>query len=133
MTPSEEVYEVADKVVRKLKRAGVVVHRKDSKSTNTVYLKLDEGMAFGVRISDHEDAIHRPYLYNIITTGIKHKTRWNGVTHRFYYKPDEFYRCINRILKTRQARIKTMQLARYKALMNIRKNQSESHTKLGGN
>lgn len=132
MTPEEEVYEVADKLVRKLRRAGVVVHRKNSKSTNTVYLKLDEGMAFGVRISDHEDAVHRPYLFNIITTGFKEKARWNGITHRFYFKPDGLYRCINKILKTRSARIKTMGIARYKALIQIRKRQSDSHTKTGG-
>lgn len=57
---------VCERVIKRL-RGKVVIHRYDSFSTNSIYLKFDYGVANSLRISDHNGKYHLRYRYNILT------------------------------------------------------------------
>lgn len=54
----------------KLLEQGFIIHRYDSYSTNSIYLKLDYGVMNSIRISDHKGKQHLSYKYNI-ESGVK--------------------------------------------------------------
>lgn len=66
--------EIALYLENKLLQHGFIIHRYDSYSTNSIYLKLDYGVMNSIRISDHKGKQHLSYKYNI-ETGIK-VARW---------------------------------------------------------
>jgi len=57
---------VADELVQCLKAEGFTIQRYDAYSTESVYLKLDYGIAYTVRISNHPGKKHLRYTYNLI-------------------------------------------------------------------
>lgn len=57
--------EIAEYVQNKLLEQGFIIHRYDAYSTNSIYLKLDYGVAHSIRISDHQGYGHLSYRYNI--------------------------------------------------------------------
>ena len=60
------IKEIADTIVNALKHHGFVIQRYDAYSTDSVYIKLDYGLANTIRISDHEGKKHLCYRYNVI-------------------------------------------------------------------
>lgn len=124
-----EVKILADRIERRLKKAGVRVRRVNA-HTGSVYLSLDEGLAYHVRISDHEDALRWRYRYNMLTCPFLHKRRHNGYTVRFYYNPSEFYKMISAILSVRKSRMTSFGMKEYQNIMNIRKDHDNNHREM---
>lgn len=62
----KEIQRVADTMVRFFQSYGVKVMRYDAYSTSSIYLKLDYGLLYTMRISDHRGKKHLGYRYNII-------------------------------------------------------------------
>ena len=62
--------EIAQYLENKLLEQGFIIHRYDSYSTNSIYLKLDYGVMNSIRISDHKGKQYLSYKYNI-ECGIK--------------------------------------------------------------
>ena len=60
-----EIKKIADILVERLKAHGFHIMRYDAYSTESVYLKLDYGVAHSIRISAHEGYQHLSYKYNI--------------------------------------------------------------------
>lgn len=58
--------EVADYLIQKLLNIGLVVHRYNAYSTSSIYLKLDYGLACGIRIADHPGKKKYSYRFNVI-------------------------------------------------------------------
>lgn len=46
--------DVANYLIPKLLEIGFIVHRYNSHSTSSIYLKLDYGLSCGIRIADHK-------------------------------------------------------------------------------
>ena len=63
----QSLNDIADAVIEKM-RDKVIIHRYDSYSTNSIYLKFDYGVANSLRISDHDGKKYLKYRYNILTT-----------------------------------------------------------------
>ena len=57
--------EIAKYISEELLKYGFVIHRYDSYSTCSIYLKLDYGACSSIRISDHNGYEHLSYKYNI--------------------------------------------------------------------
>ena len=57
--------EIAIYLENKLLEQGFIIHRYDSYSTNSIYLKLDYGVMHSIRISDHKGKSYLSYKYNI--------------------------------------------------------------------
>lgn len=58
--------DVADKLVQKLLDLDLIVYRYDAHSTSSIYLKLDYGLACGIRIADHPGKKKYSYRFNVI-------------------------------------------------------------------
>ena len=57
--------DIATYIENKLLEQGFIIHRYDSYTTNSIYLKLDYGVMNSIRISDHKGKQHLSYKYNI--------------------------------------------------------------------
>lgn len=57
--------DIASYITTKLLEQGFIVHRYDSYTTISIYLKLDYGLMHSIRISDHKGKKHLSYKYNI--------------------------------------------------------------------
>ena len=80
---------IADAVIDKL-RGKVVIHRYDSFSTNSIYLKFDYGVANSLRISDHDGKRHLKYRFNIMESmgsRSSKEERHRGGFQMFFYSP----------------------------------------------
>lgn len=120
----QEVQHLADRIERRLKRAGVKVERFES-PTGSIYMWLDAGLAYSIRVSDHEGKFAHRYRYNMLTCPFVHKRRHNGDAVRFYYKPSEFFKMISAILSMRKARMQSFGYNEYRHLLNLRKDQKQ--------
>ena len=58
--------DVARILIEKLLDIGFIVHRYDSYSTSSIYLKLDYGLSCGIRIADHPGKKKYSYRFNVI-------------------------------------------------------------------
>lgn len=93
--------QLAERIIKKLKLKGVNVLRYDSRSSRSIYLKFDYGMAFSLRISDHPSRKkHLKYRYNLLTSN--DKVRIPRSDKRYYYRPSQLSNLLYKILKERQ-------------------------------
>lgn len=58
--------DIVNTLIPKLLDMDLIVHRYDAYSTNSIYLKLDYGIACGIRIADHPGKKKYSYRFNII-------------------------------------------------------------------
>ena len=72
-------------LIKKLLDMDFIVHRYDAYSTSSIYLKLDYGVACGIRIADHPGKKKYSYRFNIIKdfNGDKVILK-DGLISRFY-------------------------------------------------
>lgn len=78
---------IADRVIDRL-RGKVIIHRYDSFTTNSIYLKFDFGIANSLRISDHEGKQYLKYRYNILTTQKAKQIKTHHGFERIFYSPE---------------------------------------------
>lgn len=60
---------ISKTIIEALKSKGFVIQAYISRSTNSVYLKLDYGVCNTIRISDHEGKKYLQYRYNLLIGG----------------------------------------------------------------
>lgn len=82
-TNSSKINRAAQWVVDECMREGIVVMRYDSITTNSVYLKFDDGVLGSMRISDHKGKKRLKYKYNL-TLGSYRKKHTEGCHTRWY-------------------------------------------------
>lgn len=103
----QSLNDIADAVIDKL-RGKVIIHRYDSFSTNSIYLKFDYGVANSLRISDHDGKRHLRYRFNILESMGK---KQNKETHTrqglemVFYSPAMINACCRDILAAKKARV----------------------------
>lgn len=118
---NNEINKIAEYIINKLK-GKVIIHRYDSFSTNSVYLKFDYGVANSLRISDHAGYKHLDYKYNITTDRKKRKRRLGEKYLKEYYPPEDSDYVVKRILeekRVKQYRYKDYSATVEKAKRNI--------------
>ena len=95
----ESLDEIAQEVIRRL-YGKVVIHRYDSHSTDSIYLKFDYGLAYSLRISDHPGKDRLIFRYNILSSmGPQEKReRCCGKKKARYYGPGRVQECCNDIV-----------------------------------
>lgn len=122
--------QIADFVIKKLKKEGFIIQRYDSFSTNSIYLKLDYGVANSIRISDHKGKKHLQYRYNLLSkhnSVNRYKTTqgWD----RFYYPFDSVEVMLQDIINSRNQRVRLYGIDRYECFMKT--NQLDGKQKAG--
>ena len=70
--------EIANTLIKRLLDLNFIVHRQNSITTSSIYLKLDYGVACGIRIADHPGRKKYHYRFNVIKDYKGNKV----ITHR---------------------------------------------------
>lgn len=112
-------------IIDKLKAQGIVIHRYNAYSTNSIYLKLDYGVCNSIRISDHSGKQHLSYRYNI-GTDLTRDTRVNNGYIQHYYAMYEVDLMIDKIIDDRRAKIDKFGAEKYKEYMETNKHASQN-------
>lgn len=109
--------QIANKIIPKLLDLGFILHRYDSYSTSSIYLKLDYGICCGIRISDHHGIVKYRYRFNLIKDYKGNKVvRDNGLI-RFYYTFNEINKLIKDVQAERKSKIQKYGIIKYKQLI----------------
>lgn len=99
--------DIADAVIENL-RGKVIIHRYDSYSTNSIYLKFDYGVANSLRISDHDGKRHLKYRFNILESMGKKSSKETHTRQGFemvFYSPAMIKACCQDILAAKRDRV----------------------------
>ena len=96
--------DVARFLEKNLIKNGIIVHRYDAHSTNSIYLKLDWGALNSIRISDHNGKKHLSYKYNVIKDTQVGNWKKEGKFWRYYCSTSEnsLYELVDIIMKDKQ-------------------------------
>lgn len=113
---NDDIKEIAREVTAQMKQHGVIVHRYDSYSTNSVYLKFDYGAAYSLRISDHKGKKHLKYRFNIELDLTRPREEKRDGCWMEFFPAAQVKRCVRRILQMREYR--QMKADNYQALVN---------------
>ena len=109
---------IANIISQQLLKLGFIVHRYNSKTTSSVYLKLDYGVCCGIRIADHNGKKKYHYRFNVYKDykGDKIIVRDNLVSYFFTF--DEIPELIKQVQIEKQNKISKYGLEKYKLYMN---------------
>ena len=120
--------EIANILVRKLIDISFIVHRYNSYTTSSIYLKLDYGLSCGIRIADHPGKKKYSYRFNVIKDYIGDKVIIkDGLICRFY-DFTELEEVIKAVQKERQEKINKYGLQNYKKYME-RESKDDLYTR----
>lgn len=117
--------EVVNILISKLLDMGFIIHRYNSHSTSSIYLKLDYGLSCGIRIADHPGKKKYSYRFNVIKDYVGNKVILkDGLICNFY----DFYELdnvVNAVQKEKQDKINKYGLRNYQIYMEKQKNENE--------
>lgn len=81
---SSKMDKAANYIIENLKREDIKIMRYNSITTDSIYLKLDDGVIGSLRISDHPGKRHLKYKYNLILGGSYSKYVQGDITRYFF-------------------------------------------------
>lgn len=117
--------DVANILIKKLLDLGLIVHIYNSYSTSSIYLKLDYGLACGIRIADHPGKKKYSYRFNVIKDYKGNKVILkDGLICRFY-DFNELDVVIDAIKNEKQEKINKYGTRNYILYMEREKNENE--------
>lgn len=117
--------EVTNILVSKLLDMGFIVHRYNSHSTSSIYLKLDYGLPCGIRIADHPGKKKYSYRFNVIKDYVGNKVILkDGLICRFY-DFNELDSVLNAVQQEKQQKLNKYGLKNYQRYMEKEKNENE--------
>ena len=112
-------------LIKKLLDMDFIVHRYDAYSTSSIYLKLDYGVACGIRIADHPGKKKYSYRFNIIKdfNGDKVILK-DGLISRFY-EFTELEKVLKDVQEEKQKKLCKYGINNYNLYMEREKNKNE--------
>ena len=110
------IQDKADYIIKMLQTRDFVIQRYDSYTSDSVYIKLDYGVANSIRISDHEGKSHLRYRYNVIIGGEDNIIEDEYI--RYYFNESSIDNLLNQILFDKTAKIAKYGAKGYNNLMN---------------
>lgn len=119
---------IANILIQRLLSKGFIVHRYNSHSTSSIYIKLDYGVSCGIRIADHPGKKKYSYRFNVIKDYIGDKVIIkNGLICRFY-DYTELEEVINAVQEEKQKKINKYGLQNYQKYMK-KESKSDLYTR----
>ncbi len=113
--------DVANILVTKLLELGFVVHRYNSHTTSSIYLKLDFGVSCGIRIADHPGKPKYRYRFNVIKDYKSDKVILkNGLICRFF-DFNELDRVLEAVQQEKRDKLSRYGLENYREYMKKQK------------
>lgn len=127
MRDGKALNKIAKQMIKELKKHGITIQYYHAITSNSIYLKLDYGMAHSVRISDHHGNNKLRYRYNVsLNSNFKKVTRVsNKAGYRYYAPPNQVRELVKLIVRERYSRIKFLTKERYEKEMQITYLQNE--------
>ena len=117
--------DVVNILVPRLLDMGLIVHRYNAHSTNSIYLKLDYGLACGIRIADHPGKKKYSYRFNVIKDYVGDKVILkDGLICRFYGF-NELESVLDAVQKEKQEKINKYGLENYQTYMEKENQENE--------
>lgn len=112
-------------LIKKLLDMDFIVHRYDAYSTSSIYLKLDYGVACGIRIADHPGKKKYSYRFNIIKdfNGDKVILK-DGLISRFY-DFTEIQKVLKDVQEEKNKKLCRYGINNYNLYMEREKNKNE--------
>ena len=117
--------EVANILISKLLDMGFIIHRYNSHSTSSIYLKLDYGLSCGIRIADHPGKKKYSYRFNVIKDYVGNKVILKDGLICNFYDFNELDNVVNAVQKEKQDKINKYGLRNYQIYMKKQKNENE--------
>lgn len=122
----KELVVLADMLTKVLKDEGIVIQRYDSYSSNSVYLKLDYGVSYSIRISDHPGKSYLKYRYNIGIDIPEYIEDLDDSKPRYYYNIADYEKMLDRILSERMSKIEKYGMSKYQKFMKSNRRSSKN-------
>lgn len=117
--------DIVNTLIPKLLDMNFIVHRYDSYSTSSIYLKLDYGVACGIRIADHPGKKKYHYRFNIIKNFKGDKVILkSGLISRFY-DFSELEKVLKDVQEEKQNKLCRYGINNYNKYMEKEKNENE--------
>lgn len=117
--------EVTNILVSKLLDMGFIVHRYNSHSTSSIYLKLDYGLSCGIRIADHPGKKKYSYRFNVIKDYVGNKVILKDSLICRFYDFNELDSVLNAVQQEKQQKLNKYGLKNYQRYMEKEKNENE--------
>lgn len=117
--------EVTNILVSKLLDMGFIVHRYNSHSTSSIYLKLDYGLSCGIRIADHPGKKKYSYRFNVIKDYVGNKVILKDDLICRFYDFNELDSVLNAVQQEKQQKLNKYGLKNYQRYMEKEKNENE--------
>lgn len=117
--------EVTNILVSKLLDMGFIVHRYNSHSTSSIYLKLDYGLSCGIRIADHPGKKKYSYRFNVIKDYSGDKVILKDDLICRFYDFNELDSVLNAVQQEKQQKINKYGLKNYQMFMKKEKQDNE--------
>lgn len=117
--------EVTNILVSKLLDMGFIVHRYNSHSTSSIYLKLDYGVSCGIRIADHPGKKKYSYRFNVIKDYVGNKVILKDDLICRFYNFNELDSVLNAVQQEKQQKLNKYGLKNYQRYMEKEKNENE--------
>ena len=109
--------EIANILVQKLVAEGFIVHRYNSHTTSSIYIKLDYGLSCGIRIADHPGKKKYSYRFNVIKDYDGDKVIVKDGLICQFYDFTELENIINAVQKEKYDKINKYGLKNYQKYM----------------
>lgn len=102
----KEIEKATNRIIELCKEEGIIVHYYKSRTSDSMYLKFDYGVAHSLRISSHMGIEKYHYKFNLIKGIPKiYEIKYKNDTHSTYYPFKEFYQCVKDIVENRDKMI----------------------------
>lgn len=117
--------DVANILVPKLLDMNLIVHRYNSHTTSSIYLKLDYGLTCGIRIADHPGKKKYSYRFNVIKDYVGDKVILKDGLICNFFDYNELDNVLEAVKEEKQNKIKKYGLENYRMYMEKEKQENE--------
>lgn len=108
---------VFEQIVNELSKYDFIISTYHSYTTSSIYIKLDYGVANGIRIADHKGKKKYKYRYNVMNDLENNYSEVDGGFERFYFTPFSIKKMILKIALDKQCKLCKYGMDNYKRYM----------------
>lgn len=109
--------QIVNILIPKLLDLDFIVHRYNSYTTNSIYIKLDYGVSCGIRIADHRGKAKYRYRFNLLKDYKGNRVIRDGNLIRFFYSFEDIESMLLAIKQERHNKIEKYGITKYKAIV----------------
>lgn len=109
--------DIANKLASELIKLNFIVHRYNSHSTSSIYLKLDFGLSCGIRIADHEGRKKYHYRFNVLKDYRGARVIQKDGLTSYFFNYNECEKVLDAVRQEKKSKIEKYGIDKYKMYM----------------